>query len=209
MTPSAFESRLIERARHAGLNLPRDFAAPAERFYDLLRKWNASTNLTALPLDGYPDGSIDRLLIEPLQAAELVAGDSARFCVDVGSGGGSPAIPFAIARPSVRMLMVEAVGKKAAFLREAVRLVGLPSVEVRHARFENIAPELEQTIDLLLIRGVKLTKDLSRAMQLGLKKDGKLFAFGGSRDTAEFAWRLTDERSLSVGNALLVFEVAN
>jgi len=209
VTASAFETRLIERARHAGLNLPGDFAAPAERFYNLLRKWNASTNLTALPLEGYPVASIDRLLIEPLQAAEFVRADSAPFCVDVGSGGGSPAIPFAIARPLTRMLMVEAIAKKAAFLREAVRVVGLQSVEVKHGRFEMIAPELEQTIDVLLVRGVRLTKDLSRAMQLGLKKNGKLFAFGGSRDIGEFNWRLTAEHPLSDGNALLIFEAAS
>jgi 16S rRNA G527 N7-methylase RsmG len=106
------------------------------------------------------------------------------------------------------MLMVEAVGKKAAFLREAVRVVGLQSAEVKHGRFEDLAPGLEQTIDLLLVRGVRLTKELSIAMQLGLRTGGKLFAFGASREIAEFNWRLSRERSLSDGNALLIFEVA-
>ena len=211
MTSSDFESRLKVRAEHAGLSLPANFASRAELFYELLKKWNAATNLTALPLDGYPDHSLDRLFIEPLLAAEVIPSNSARLCVDIGSGGGSPAIPFALAHPAVQMLMVESVGKKATFLREAVRVVGLTQAEVRNARFEDVVSELTHTIDLVLIRGVRITRGLSEALQSGLKPDGRLFAFGASSDIAEFGWRKTDERSLSLEpadeNILQIFQV--
>lgn len=208
---SEFESRLTDRARRAGLSLPSEFSVRAERFYNLLKKWNATTNLTALELDGCPDASLDRLFIEPLLAGALVSNDPALLCVDIGSGGGSPAIPFALTHPLVRMLMVESVGKKAAFLREAVRVVGLQRTEVNHARFEDLASELTHTIDLVLIRGVKITKGLSKALQSGLKQDGRLFAFGASGDIAEFNWRQTDERQLSLErtdeNTLQIYRV--
>jgi 16S rRNA (guanine527-N7)-methyltransferase len=189
------------------LSLPADFAARAESFYHLLRKWNSTTNLTSLPIEGYADESIDRLLIEPLIAAELIPNKSALFCVDVGSGGGSPAIPFALARPLVRLLMVESIAKKAAFLREAVRTIQLPQAVVKHARFEDLALELKHTIDVVLIRGVRITSGLSKSLQLGLKSDGKLFAFGTSPDLPHVNWRLTSQRSLSGQSTLLTFQV--
>lgn len=208
---SEFESRLTDRARQAGLRLPPDFAAGAEGFYNLLKKWNATTNLTALQLDGYPDSSLDRLFIEPLLAGELVPNDAALLCVDIGSGGGSPAIPFGLTHPLVRMLMVESVGKKAAFLREAVRVVGLQRAEVNHARFQDLVSELPNAIDLVLIRGVKITRGLTNALQSTLKRDGRLFAFGASRDVTKLNWRLADERQLSDEstdeNTLLIFQV--
>ena len=190
------------------MSLPADFVARAQSFYELLRKWNSTTNLTALPLEGYANESIDRLLIEPLIAAELIPNESA-FCVDVGSGGGSPAIPFVLARPLVRLLMVESTAKKAAFLREAVRTIQLQQAEVKQARFEDVAAELKHTIDFLLIRGVRITPNLSKSLQLGLKKDGKLFAFGTSPDLPQFNWRLTNQRQLAGPSALQIFQVVD
>jgi len=208
---SEFESRLTDRALRAGLSLPSDFCVRSERFYNLLKKWNATTNLTGLELEGYPDASLDRVFIEPLLAGALVPNDADLLCVDIGSGGGSPAIPFALTHSLARVLMVESVGKKAAFLREAVRVVGLQRAEVNHARFEDVVSELTHTIDLVLIRGVRITRGLSEALQSGLKQDGRLFAFGASSDIAEFGWRKTDERSLSLEpadeNILQIFQV--
>lgn len=205
MTSSSFESRLGERARQAGLTLPPDFAVPAERFYELLAKWNATTNLTALPLEGYPADSVDRLFLEPLLAATLIPDDSALFCVDVGSGAGSPAIPFALARPRVRLVMVESVGKKVAFLREALRVVGLTQAAVKQGRFEDVAPAFPNAADVILIRGVKITAGLSEALQISLKHDGKLFAFGASHEIEAFGWQLVEQRRFSDSNGLAVF----
>lgn len=206
MTTSEFESKLRLQAESAGLVLTSDFVLRAGLFYDLLRKWNKATNLTALHLDGYSAHSLDRLFIEPLIAAELLPIDAALACVDVGSGGGSPAIPLAIARPLIRMLMVESVAKKAAFLREAVRIVELKSAEVRTGRLEEIAPERRHTVDLALVRGVRVDRALSSALRQMLAPGGRLFGFGVSRQLLEFEWRLTDQRGLVRESDLLVFE---
>src|SRR5687768_4798862 len=114
----ALDSRLSERAAAAGLTLGGSLRAALLTYYDLLLKWNARINLTALT---EPDEAIDRLLLEPVAAARYLPG-GARL-VDLGSGGGSPAIPLALTLHSPRLVMVESRARKAAFLREAARAV--------------------------------------------------------------------------------------
>ena len=83
-------------------------------YLELLWKWNRKINLTAI-LE--PEMAIDRLLLEPLAAAaHLPAGG---MLADLGSGGGSPAIPLALALSPSKLLMVESRSRKASFLREA------------------------------------------------------------------------------------------
>ena len=86
-------------------------------YYELLGRWNRKINLTSLENSTKP---IDRLLLEPLVASRYFS-PSANRLMDVGSGGGSPAIPFKLAVPRLRLTMVEAKARKSAFLREAVR----------------------------------------------------------------------------------------
>ena len=77
-------------------------------------------NLTGLRVAPDNDEAIDRLLIEPMLAAAHAG--SARTMVDIGSGGGSPAIPFALVAASQPVLtMVEVRERKSVFLREALR----------------------------------------------------------------------------------------
>ena len=99
-----FAGRLKRRAQKAGVALPAEVAGKLEAYFELLTRWNAKINLTALNLAS-GDEAIDRLLIEPLIAAKSVRpGDSS--LIDVGSGGGSPAIPLAIASPQLSLTMV-------------------------------------------------------------------------------------------------------
>jgi 16S rRNA G527 N7-methylase RsmG len=68
-----------------------------EAYYRLLNHWNKKINLTALRLESLSDHAIDRILVEPLVAAEAVSRSSIEWW-DLGSGGGSPAIPIKIVR---------------------------------------------------------------------------------------------------------------
>ena len=125
--------RLIRRARKAGLALDRGLTADLERYFDLLRLWNRKISLTSLPVEDAGEEAIDRLLIEPLLAArQLPAGASTVF--DVGSGGGSPALPMKLAAPAISLRMIESKTRKAAFLREAIRHLELDRAEVETAR---------------------------------------------------------------------------
>jgi 16S rRNA (guanine527-N7)-methyltransferase len=203
---SEFEARLRLRAERAGVTVPAGFPPHAERYYDLLRRWNRTTNLTSFGLDGYPQAALDRLLIEPLQAAELISVSASLVCFDIGSGGGSPAIPFAIARPSIRLLMIESVAKKAAFLREAAREAELHDVEVITGRAEEVAETRSGSADLILIRAVKVDERLEEALVRLIKPDGRVFTFGGTSNALRSGWRIVETRRLSTQSELLVFQ---
>ena len=121
-----FRSRLLRRAQRTGLALPAELADGLTAYYELLSLWNRKINLTALD---DPDQAIDRLLLEPLVASKHVA-HQAPVVLDIGSGGGSPALPLKLAIPGMTLIMVESKARKAAFLREAVRLLKLSETRV-------------------------------------------------------------------------------
>jgi 16S rRNA (guanine527-N7)-methyltransferase len=151
---------------------------PLEAYFRLLTHWNATINLTALPLDNPTDETFDRLLVEPLAAARHIA-DVSNVWFDVGSGGGSPAIPLKLARPALRLTMVESKSRKAAFLREVVRRIHLPDVEVLNDRFEEVATRTDAVAatDLITVRAVKTDDALFATAGLMLKDGGRLLLF--------------------------------
>ena len=151
----AFRERLREQAESAGLTLDLTQMGHFEHYFRLLRHWNRTINLTALPLAGLPDRTLNRLFIEPLQAAQFVD-DAPLLWFDLGSGGGSPAIPLKIVRPLLRLTMVESKSRKAAFLREVVRSLSLTTTDVLSIRIEELArSDAAGQADLLTIRAVR------------------------------------------------------
>jgi 16S rRNA (guanine527-N7)-methyltransferase len=177
-----FRDRLKRRAKAAGLTLDADLVEKLEIYYQLLTKWNAKINLTAFKLT--PEGdeaAIDRLLIEPVVAARYVA-ENARTLLDAGSGGGSPAIPLKLASENLHLRMVEVKTRKAVFLREAVRALGLRDAEVETSRFEELLPraELHEALDLVSIRAVRIETRTLLTLQAFLRTGGKLLLFRGS-----------------------------
>ena len=146
-----------------------------ESYFALLKRWSARMNLTALPLDGPPDATIDRLFIEPLAAARYVP-NSPLTWMDVGSGGGSPAIPLKLLRPQAKLTMVESKGRKAAFLREAIRTLELSGAEVQAVRFEELA-DSPPVANLLTLRAVRTDAGLLSACRSALDNGGQLLLF--------------------------------
>jgi 16S rRNA (guanine527-N7)-methyltransferase len=178
----AFHDRLIRRAKAAGISVDSVLATKLETYYQLLTKWNAKINLTAFRL--VPEGedtAIDRLLIEPIAAASYVPETSTNL-LDVGSGGGSPAIPLKLACPRLHLRMVEAKTRKAVFLREAIRTLGLSDAEVEATRFEELLtrPELHEALDLVSMRAVRVERKTLLTLQAFLKPGGNLLLFRGS-----------------------------
>ena len=181
MTSREFRDRLLRRARKAGIAIPDKTLAPLETYFQLLSRWNRKINLTALPLDPPTDSALDRLFVEPLAAGPFVPTDALRW-FDLGSGGGSPAIPIKILRANARLTMVESKARKAAFLREAARELGLSSVEVANDRFERIltAQGHLATADLITVRAVRVDDVLTQAASQALSPDGRLLAFSSA-----------------------------
>ena len=111
MTSREFQDRLTRRARRVGLVLPAELSGQLEAYYRLLASWNAKINLTGLKLVDAPSDALDRLLIEPVVAARYVPVGTARM-LDIGTGGGFPGIPLAIALPDIQFHLVDSIGKK-------------------------------------------------------------------------------------------------
>ncbi len=145
--------------------------------------WNEKINLTGLRVSEFAPDAIDRLLIEPLIAAKHVPSGAARM-LDAGSGGGSPAVPLALAA-NLTLVMVESKTRKSVFLREAVRALEIPGARVLTARFEELlsSPELHEAHDLLTIRAVRVETRTLMTLQAFVKPGGQLFLFRGSSAT--------------------------
>ena len=173
--------KLARRAQRAGVSFAPSVAEGLAAYFELLQKWNRKVSLTALPVEDAGDEAIDRLLIEPaLAARSLPSPDSS--IIDVGSGGGSPAIPLRLVAPGTSLRMVESKTRKAAFLREAARVLELERTEVDAVRFEELLarPELHETMDVVTLRAVKVEPKTLAALQSFLRLGGLLFLFGTS-----------------------------
>ena len=158
---------------------------PLEAYFRLLTQWNAKINLTALPLEAPTDQTFDRLLVEPLAAARQIPDTSCAW-FDLGSGGGSPAIPLKIARPSLKLTMIESKERKGAFLREAARVLGLTETTVASERFEDLAkrPEFSASGELVTVRAVKVDAELFETAALFLGNGGRLLLFRSGHDAS-------------------------
>ena len=182
MASREFREKLRRRAKSAGVTLENPLVDRLEIYYQLLTKWNAKINLTAFRLipEG-DDAAIDRLLIEPVIAARYIP-ENSRTLLDAGSGGGSPAIPLKLASTNLALRMVEVKTRKAVFLREAVRALGLKDAEVETSRFEELLPraELHEAVDLVSIRAVRIDIRTLNSLQAFLRPGGKLLLFRGA-----------------------------
>jgi len=175
-----------------GLSIDPPLATALASYYHLLEFWNQRINLTALPLAGSPDEAIDRLLIEPLMAARLFHGTHGHGhgqihaqlgphprVLDIGSGGGSPAIPLKLAVPSIHLLMVESKTRKSAFLREAIRHLNLADTAVETARAEDLLTrsDLHESQDVVTVRAVRIETKLLQRIQAFLRLGGRVMLF--------------------------------
>lgn len=187
-------ARLRQRAAEQGLEVPDHLGSQLLAYFDLLQRWNRKINLTSL---SNSDEAVDRLLLEPVAAARTLPRHAS--LADLGSGGGSPAIPLALALDAPQLLMIESRSRKAAFLREAARELGLNAI-VEAARFEDVCrrPTLMGRFDVVSLRAVRPDADALSAAASLLKSDGIVALFVGPHVTASslplprnLAWRAT------------------
>lgn len=114
------------------------------RFLALLLDANARTNLTAItdPAQAWSRHILDAVSLVPVLASiEPGPGSEALSVIDIGSGGGVPALPLAIVMPEVRLTLVEATGKKVAFLNHVIATLGLTNARVLQDRAERIGQD--------------------------------------------------------------------
>ncbi len=142
-----------------------------------LKKWNRAYNLTALKTDR--DIIIKHFIDSLLYMKALPEG--AIKLADAGAGAGFPGIPLKIIRPEIEMTLIEPTRKKATFLRQMIRILDLPSIDVIEDRIENLGKEHEETYDVIVSRATfSITKFLDSASPY-IKKQGILVMSKGPK----------------------------
>lgn len=106
-------------------------------YVDLLLRWNAAYNLTAVRDAGE---MVTRHLLDSLAVLPHVTGNT---LADLGTGAGLPGIPLALAKPELEVHLIDSNGKKARFLREAVRHLRLSRTHVDECRVEAVTGEFD------------------------------------------------------------------
>ena len=130
----------------------------------LLNKWNKAYNLTSVR---DPQEMLVKHILDSIVVSPYLQGD--RF-IDVGTGPGLPGLPLAIINPTKQFVLLDSLGKRISFIRNAVRELGLTNVEPVLSRVEEYQPE--QKFDGVLSRAFASLKDMT-------KKDGYFYALKG------------------------------
>lgn len=174
-----FRARLLSRVTAVGLPLENRALEALTTYFGLLSHWNRRLNLSGFDLDRLQDHAIDRLFVEPLFAAAQLA--SPESFIDIGSGGGSPAIPMMVVLRPARAVLVEIRERKCVFLQEALRVLGLlGTARVERSRFESTAVAFPESFDLATSRAVRLGPSELHSVGSLVRPGGTVCVFGGN-----------------------------
>lgn len=146
-------------------------------YVELLARWNAAYNLTAVR---DPGEMVARHLLDSLAIAPYVSGTT---LADLGSGAGLPGIPLALVAPERQVTLVDSNGKKARFLREAVRALKLANVRVIEGRVQDVPGQF----DCVTARAFATLADMLNWAGGLLADGGNWLAMKGKVDEAEIA----------------------
>ena len=151
-------------------------------FIGLLAKWNKTFNLTAIR---EPERMLTHHLLDALAVLPQLPTASGLRVLDVGSGGGVPGIPLAIARPDWHVVMVDASQKKVAFQTQAAIELGLTNVESQATRIEDYVPSA--SFGVVIARAFSDLASLAALAARHLAPGGRLYAMKGAYPLDEFA----------------------
>jgi len=195
-------SRLLGRLDQAqaglGMHLSMTQQALLIDYLVLLQKWNGVYNLTAVR---DPEEMLTLHLIDSLAVVPLVRRLGLQHILDVGSGGGLPGIPLAVAMPDVQLELVDTVQKKVAFQNQVKAELKLPNVISHHARVEALT--LAKSPDGIVSRAFS---DLAALVTLAghlLAPGGRMLAMKGQLPALESAalpagWQIHETIELHV-----------
>ena len=172
---------LADAATQLGVSLSAEAAADLLGYLALIAKWNKVYNLTAVrdPLEMMTHHLLDSLaVIAPLQR-HMAQGS----LLDVGSGAGLPGVVIAICCPDIRVTCVDAVAKKATFIKQVALELKLPNLVGLHARIETIA----QPFDVVCSRAFASLVDFTQGSTNALSPAGLWLAMKGKHPADELA----------------------
>lgn len=168
------KEQLKSGAAELGLHLDPDAFGKLYAFAAELKKWSRKINLTALKSD---EDIAVKHFVDSLSILKVVHGGGS--LLDIGSGGGFPAIPLKIVCHHLSIVSVDAVEKKILFQRHSARLLGLPGFDAIHARAEELSGKYAGHFDWVVSRAFSDIPTFIRLALPLLKQGGKIVAMKG------------------------------
>lgn len=161
-----------------GIKVSNEQLLSFEKYYQLLIHYNSMFNLTAITEreEVYKKHFVDSIInVDKLVGEKLI---------DVGSGGGFPALPIKIMRPELKVTLLEATGKKCEFLKAVVKELNLKDVTVLNGRAEDFAKKIEyrENFDICTARAVARLNTLCEYCMPFVKVGGNFVSFKGNAD---------------------------
>lgn len=154
------------------------------RFVNILLEWNRHYNLISRADE---PNIVKRHILESVGLLVICAPSENSSIMDVGTGGGFPAVPMKILRPDLRQTLVESTGKKARFLKTLAEALGLTEFTVIESRVESIGPNEIVPQSLITARAVAALSTLWRWTSRLLAPGGRLFAIKGGNMSSELS----------------------
>lgn len=180
----SFPIELADQARALGLDLEAGLGSQLERYLTRLLEANREFNLTSItePEEAWRKHVFDSLTVVPLLRT-LKAGAQV---IDVGSGGGLPGVPLALALPELRFTLLEATAKKARFLEQTARALAISNVQVVNERAESFGREQgRERFDAATARAVSRLPVLLELVLPLIKPQGTFVAIKGQQAELE------------------------
>lgn len=139
-------------------------------YHDLILEWSSRINLVSKNDLG---GLLQRHILDSLTPIKEIPRKGS--LVDIGSGAGFPAIPIALVRPGLDMILLESIKKKAIFLNEAINALELTRVSIWNGRLEAFFPTT--LCDIVTVRAVRITKKIEKHLRRIVVNTGKVIYY--------------------------------
>ncbi|MDO8281933.1 MAG: 16S rRNA (guanine(527)-N(7))-methyltransferase RsmG [Thermodesulfovibrionia bacterium] len=175
------EKLLLKGMDELGLSCSKKATADLLTLLSELKKWNKAYNLTSLKTD---EDIIIKHFLDSLLYLKVFP-DNALKAADIGTGAGFPGIPIKIIRPDIEMTLVEPSRKKAAFLRNIVRVLKLDKVNVLQMRAEEMGEDLHDYFDIIVSRATFSIMDYIQAASPYIRPGGVLIVSKGPNYSEE------------------------
>jgi 16S rRNA (guanine527-N7)-methyltransferase len=189
-SPTKMDGQLEALAPKLGLELTPAQRAALLEYMALIQRWTKVYNLTAVRNTGemFTHHLLDCLaVVLPLRRGAGKAGEGALRVLDVGSGAGLPGVILAMLNPTWQITCVDAVAKKAAFIRQAAAELGLPNLQGVHGRVEAAETFKIPAFDLITSRAFASIKDFTELTRSLLAEHGQWAAMKGHLSDEERA----------------------
>ncbi len=174
---TSLENRLQRGCDALGLECDAGQRQQLLAYLQLLHKWNAAYNLTAVR---DPAQMVTRHLLDSLAVAPYLPAGNA---IDVGTGAGLPGVPLAILFPQRQFALLDSNGKKTRFLFQVKTALSLDNMLVHHQRVESFQPS--GSYDVVLSRAYASLRDMVSSCRHLLGPGGRFLAMKGSLDPGE------------------------